>query len=235
MIKKYKKIVKLYRHKNSLSFNQIFSQAIEKSFGELNLDPIYDLLNNMDDINEILKFEKTKIIEFFYFNRKKIEQILYDNEEVIRINEDWIHDDTFSNFFYLSLLIRDNPTIINYIYDLDLIRNVNKKKKIAINKSYKYVLIEKVIFELINNYKGSDDYVESQEEELKGIEQENLISIENNIKIFNKFNINFTMKDFLAEKIDSIYIKIIIFLIINKKFDNYKYVTDLLEELNLDS
>ena len=235
MIKKYKKIVKLYRHKNSLSFNQVFNQAIEKSFGELNLDPIYDLLNNMDDINEILKFEKTKIIEFFYFNRKKIEQILYDNEEVIRINEDWIHDDTFSNFFYLSLLIRDNPTIINYIYDLDLIRNVNKKKKIAINKSYKYVLIEKVIFELINNYKGSDDYVESQEEELKGIEQENLISIENNIKIFNKFNLNFTMKDFLAEKIDSIYIKIIIFLIINKKFDNYKYVTDLLEELNLDS
>ena len=129
MIKKYKKIVKLYRHKNSLSFNQVFNQAIEKSFGELNLDPIYDLLNNMDDINEILKFEKTKIIEFFYFNRKKIEQILYDNEEVIRINEDWIHDDTFSNFFYLSLLIRDNPTIINYIYDLDLIRNVNKKKK----------------------------------------------------------------------------------------------------------
>ena len=36
------------------------------------------------------------------------------------------------------------------------------------------MLIEKVIFELINNYKGSDDYVESQEEDIKYQQREGI-------------------------------------------------------------
>ena len=230
MFQKYKKFNKILVNKKTLCYNQM----LEKTNEIFNLDPLNKLLNTMIEIHEILEFEKIKLIEFIYFNRKKIEEILYENEELIRFNEDFVKDDHISNYFYLSLLIRDNPTIINYVYNLDFISYINKHIKIDNKKLIKNLLIRKIIYELINNYKNSDDYDESKEEKiLKGIEEENLNLISNNLNIFENFNLNFTLREFLSEKIDSIYIKIIIYLIINKKFDDYKYINDLFEELDL--
>ena len=230
MFKKYKKFSKIYSFKDKICYEQTLSN----SFPKFKFDPIYELLSCQTDINDIIKFEKIKLIEFIYCNRKKIEDILYEYEEVIQIKEDWINDDDMSNYFYLSSLVRNNPTIINYVYNINIIRNINKYCKKDNLNSLKNILIRKILFELINNYR-SNDYDESESEELNEIEKENLISIENNINIFNQFDLYFKLKDFLAEKIDSIYIRIIIFLIKNKKIDDSKNVTKLFEELDLNS
>ena len=74
-----------------------------------------NLINNFSDIIKILKSQKKEKWKYIYINKKKINQILYNYDENINI------DDTDANIFrdfeylfYLDNLILNEEEIINY-------------------------------------------------------------------------------------------------------------------------
>ena len=199
----------------------------------------YNILSNMSELNDILKNKKNnnKIICFLYFFRKIIEEILYTNEEVINIIPDFINKKNISDYFYLSLLIKNSQDFINYIYKIDLIKELKKKLKVEFPNNYQNIIISKIGIELINNYKNTDNYEESEDEELDGLEKDFLEVIRKNIFIFNELNLNYREDDILNKSIDFIYIEIIINLINlmkQKQFKNCEYVMDILKQLDLE-
>ena len=130
------------------------------------------LISNFSDINKILKLEKIDKFKFIYFNERIIDQILYDFEKFISIDEEYanyFHE--FENWFYLDLLILSNPTIINYSLSKIFISKIDKN---IIFSQHKLFLIfkSKIAIDSINNYKESDSYNESlDEKELDEIEK----------------------------------------------------------------
>ena len=192
------------------------------------------LLSNMDELKNILRNKNNKIINVLYFNKEKVGKMLYDNEEIIEINKDIINKDNISEYFYLSLLIKDNPSLINYVYDIDLIREIKNKLKKE-NKSFiKQLIISKIGIELINNYKNSDNYDEFENDELTSIEKDFLEIINNNLFIFIKLNLNYTVDDIIKKNIDVIYIEIIIYLLRQTKFENYDDINNILKQLDIE-
>ena len=99
-------------------------------------DPILKLVTNYDEIQKIINAKEKHIYKFLYFNRRKVHKILYDLEEMINVDFEGI-EKTFSSYFYLSLLIEENPNEINYTYSIDLINELNKLQKNNYNKDMK--------------------------------------------------------------------------------------------------
>jgi len=194
---------------DSSKINLCFYSTLFQSANIQN-DPIYNLIFNYDEIKMILNSNAHNIIKILYFNIIKIEQILYDKEEDITINSDEIKNELFY-YFYLDLLIENNPDLQNYKYEFDLINKINEQQKQIDKKEiFKKILISKIIIELINNYRSYDE--ENKENELNIIENYNKKFINDNIKIFNNLSLNWTVNDILNKKIDLIYIKILIAL-----------------------
>ena len=194
-----------------------------------------NFLSNMNELNDILKDGDSKIISFLYFFRRKISKILYNNEEIININSNIINKRNISDYFYLSLLIKDDPNIINYIYSIDIIKELNDLLKVEKdNNNLKKLIISKIGIDLINNYKNSDNFDES-ETELINIEKFFLENIKKNITNVGEFDINFTVNQIITEKIDFLYIKIILYLLKQIQFGNYEYIFKILEQINLEN
>ena len=190
------------------------------------------LLFNIIELNDILANKNNKKIPFLYFYKSKIEQILYQNDEVIDIGSYIINTDNISDYFYICLLIQ-NVSNINYIYKINLIRELeNKFQKEKINVM-RQIIISKIGIELIKNYKNSDIYDESGSDELNRVEKEFFGIIYNNIIIFNQFNLNYTLNYIITKKIDLIYIGIILDLIRQKKFENYDTI-NILKQLDIE-
>ena len=164
------------------------------------------LISNFSDINKILKLEKIDKFKFIYFNERIIDQILYDFEKFISIDEEYancFHE--FENWFYLDLLILSNPTIINYSFSKIFILKIDKN---IIFSQHKLFLIfkSKIAIDSINNYKESDSYNESlDEKELDEIEKNCKENIKNYFNELEKIGISFKEEDFYSLRIDEIY------------------------------
>ena len=199
---------------------------------ELNeINKVLEVNTNYEELESILKINEPEIIKFLYFNKDNVHQILYENEIIININLD-DNKKSISYIFYLSLLIMDNIDIVNYSYKIDYIRKINDYYR---NEKDKYLLIiaSKIIIDLINNFKGTEDY-DKYENELNSIIEERKKIINNNIDIFNEINLNINIKDLLSKKIDEIYIEIIKALFMSKKFDeDYSYISNIIDQLDL--
>ena len=195
-------------------------------------DSKHTLISNISEIKDILKNDK-KLIYTLYFYAEKVEKILYDNEEIIEIKKDMINKDNISEYFYLSLLIGNNPTIINYSYNIDLIIELGNKLKIENKNIIKQLIISKIGIDLINNYKNTDNYDESENDELISKENEFLEILKNNIFIFQELKLNYTVDEIKTKKIDLIYKDIIINLIRQKKFENYDTI-NILKQLDIE-
>ena len=205
-----------------------------KNFLENDEDPIYNLLAKFQEIKEITTNMNGDIFKFLYFNKKRVHEILYNEDEIIRIDEN--KTITYSELFYLSLLLEDIPETINYTFSINYIKAVNEiREKIKIKK-LKGILLSKILLLLINNFKGEDEYDENEnEEEINYIEKENIEYIEKNIDIFEtEFNLKYNYSDIMSKKIDYIYMEIIISLIENDKFSEYNFCWDIIEQLELD-
>ena len=214
------KIVRIIiKNKNYFDINQVKNIAI---FEDLN------------DIDTLIKDEKINLIEFLYFNRKKIEDILYEEEEIINVRSESLKEG-LSNYFYLDILITDNPDIINYTYSIDLIEKANQYNNNHIKKNLSQIIISKVINDLIKNYKGTENYDEYKEFNiLKNIEDENMRIIKNNINIFEELDLHWSFKEIEKKKLDEIYIEIIKALLIKtKNIDNFDYTEDLFNQMDL--
>ena len=109
-----------------------------------------NLLSSMSEINSIIELNNPDLISFLYSAKEEVHIILYNNEETIDIKLD-IKRMQLSYLFFLSLLIKDKPEIINYTFQLNFIKEINKDiQKIDEINQIKIILKCKIIIELIN-------------------------------------------------------------------------------------
>ena len=198
-------------------------------------DPILKLLEKLEDIKQIIDGNKiAKISKYLYFNKKFIQEILYEDNEVLDIKYNK-YNNNLEFFFYLNLLIRENPDIYNYNFDIEYIVEFNNENKTKTEKKLNQVIKAKLIIELSNEYLLDNDCYDSDKgKELDEIIKENLNIIENNISIFEIINKNLNMSNIIDISIDKLYVQIIIGLIETNKFENFNYAYDIICQLNLD-
>ena len=190
---------------------------------------IENMLISLLDINKI---------KFCYFYREFIHDIIYQEEKTIFIENYY----GVSFLFYLSLLINENPDIVNYSYSIDLIKNIANINIVNINRQQnnllKQLIISKFILDLIYNYYGSDNCSQEEKNILEDIENKNIQFIKNKVtEIFKEFNLNLNSNDIIKKKIkiDLIYDEIICALIKSRKFEDYEYTCGILKDLDLEN
>ena len=191
-------------------------------------DPIYKLISNFDEIKHIYNSNLKDNKKFFYFNKEKIHNILYDLEEILKIDDDK-EEIKLSELFYFSLLLIDNPVLIRYEISINYIKKVNDLINKSKNNSLK-ILLSKIILILIYNFKGQKYYDENDYgTEIEKIQGGCMSIIKNNLKVLN---IELNYEDFLDKTIDYIYMKIILSLI---KLDDFNNIENIIKELDLES
>ena len=188
-----------------------------------------DYLANLNQKNK-------NIFLHIYQNKENIHEILYNSEEIIDINSFKINN-TINELFYLNLLIVDNPEVVNYSYSIEFIKNL---KEMVIKSDDKNAILKiayiKFIIDLIKNYEGLDAYNEKNDKPIfneltNEITNEMMRIKKDNLIVFDK---NFNMDDILDKKIDEFYITIISSLIKSKKFDDYDYINNIMNQLCLE-
>ena len=194
-------------------------------------DPIFELTNKDSEIkNEVNS--NSIFTKLLYFNKKKIHSYLYENDDVINLNNRLL-DNQFRKLsfnFYLVLLIQDVNNFIYYNYSFLFIKNMHN---INNNNNFLYKIIKsKIILELLYYFEGIDIY-EEDEHELKRIENENKLIINNNIYNLKRNNIDLNENDIIEKKIEDIYSEIILSLIKNDKLSDSIYTNGIIYSLDI--
>ena len=149
-------------------------------------DPLLLLIKDFNDIEYILNNYKAHITKFFYLNKKFISNLLYKLDSSIKFEFEE-KNAKYDFYFYLSLLIRDDPFTLDYTFDkkylLNLIENQDKETVIL-----KKIINAKLIIELSKEYikiKGLGRNEEGRELDLIIENNKNII-----IKNLEKLNLN---------------------------------------------
>ena len=195
-----------------------------------------------------------------YYYKEAIFKKLYEDEKIIKIIE---NKETFQNYeskgeginndnstfiynhhsypkyklaflFYQDLLITENPDIVNYTYSYELIVNLYDYFKKNNNEFYLKVIESKIIFDLLENFKGLDENNEFlYNYYLYKIENESIEIFKSNSK---QLKLNYTLQDLYNKKIDQIYADIIKSLIIEQdKNNDFQNIEDSLIKLDLEN
>lgn len=193
-------------------------------------DPISFLPNNFSDIKTILPLKKST--QVFNFNKRKTHFILYVNDEIIEIKDRPKNDLSFD--YYLTLLIEDEPNLINYIFQINYVNNFSKLKK-AKDGKYFNIIKSIIIIKYINNYKNSELENENIDYDAEpAIKEESENCIKNNIETIKEIFPNSKGDDIYEMSIEEIYTDIIIFIIKNKKLSDYEFCYDIVEQIDLE-
>lgn len=209
----------------------MFEKLIEYLIDHLvSTDGKIGLMKKYSDIEIIQNIKTSKTFNFIYHYRKNIHKILYDEENFIKMKGNKSEENLYK-LFYLILLIKDNSDVVNYIYDLKYIENVNNFRKKNKNVITSFIL-SMVIIQLISNFKETDNYDKSNEEQLKIIEKEN-IKIRNCFNFSGELNMNINEKLIEDNNIEEIYLNIIISLLEKEKLEDFKYASNIFEQLGL--
>lgn len=214
--------------KLSLCYCSTINQGAEVNVN----DPLYKLLYNYSELETIIKISEGQITKFLYFNRKVIDKILYNSNEIIHFKyEKKVYNISF--YFYLILLIKDNPEILNYSIDLEFFEHINKKQK-QNKDAYNALIMAKIVIELINDYRETNDcFGEKIDESLNKIITDNIYIINIFINVLEEINIYWDVNFFLSKNIDEIYIEIINSMIKNKKLNNCSNILEQLDIVNI--
>ena len=196
-----------------------------------NCDPIPFLISQFSDIETLLK--EKKLTKILYFNAHKVHMLLYDLDEIIKLNDSMDNDLCFN--YYLFLLIRDGEEIINYEFSFNYIKLFYKKIKIKQNKYYNFISY-KIIIELINNYINCSLSDENDDDDLVSkLDKESREYIKNEINIFLDIKLNLTEINIIEKNLDELYADIVIAMIINNKLSDFNYCTNIFEQLDLEN
>ena len=195
-------------------------------------------LNLLKDISDIIKLFESKTsdkFKYIYFNEKKINIILYEQEEVITIGDENIsYFKNFENLFYFELLLVSNPDIINYDFSKNLIIEIFKIVNMIVKGIYN-IIVNKIVINLINFYKSLEQYDEEKDEkELNDIENKCRMNFKENFQEFKKIGVDLEEDEILGSKIEEIYMSIIKALINSDKFEDYDYIDKIFREIKLD-
>ena len=202
--------------------------------------PFNELLLNCSDeekdkiIN--LNIEAPNIFRFLYFNMKTIHKILYDNNKVIKIDKTNF-DEKFINYFNLTKLIEDEEDeIVNYEYEIDIIEDLNNQKSKGI---FYDLIIGIIIIKLIENYRQTDIYKKENDDSLNKIENKHLENLKIIKSAMKEYEISYDLDNIKNEKLDKLYIVIIINALLNsgkieEKNDEEKaFFSNFMEQLDL--
>ena len=195
--------------KISLCYKYTLNDPYEKEKNEQKDNPISNLFSSFDEIKYIIENNNKylNLFKFIYFNRTKINSILYDSEEMIHLNSTDIKND-ISNYFYLALLLESDQTMVNYEYSFDIIKNIDKQLKNKENKDnniFKQMVTSKLLIDLIENYRRLEQEDEQYKEQLDTIEKQ---AIKINEECIKKLGLE-EKKIKTNNKIDQIYAEII--------------------------
>ena len=194
----------------------------------------YQLLDNFDEIKQLFNQEIPDIMKILYFNKKKVHEILYNEEQTITISSHNIKKNILGNLFYLDLLISENTDIINYKYTYDFLGVINEYNKM--NKEIQKIIVSMIIIRLIDNYRGFNEEIEEKitKGKIDSIENLNINMIEENIFKLKKYNLKIIVHDYKNNKIDEIYAQIIKQIITNYNYENIENTYDILNQLEME-
>ena len=211
----------------SIENNYKLNQADRKLF-----NPFLDLIGNYKNVKELLESEGINIFEFFYLNKYKIHKILYDDDNSIFLESNLMKN--FSDYYYLYLLIKAQPEIINYKYDYELIKAtydmLNSTESII-----KKIIYAKMLLCFISNYEEGLEETNRFEEEIKTIKDHCIKCITNNKYILEKYKIDLNLDNIENNNISiiDIYYNIIITLIKNNQLNGSSETINILNELDI--
>ena len=201
--------------------------------------PLKSLISNCSDeeLKRLINLKTPENMRFFYLNYISIHKYLYDQDKTIEINSNNFRNN-FINYFYLVLLIASDKDLVNYVYSIKIIQDLNNRK---IQANLNEIIIGKIIMELINNYKNSENYKEEQNNELDTIEQynsERIKKVENELK---KYDIIYNNEKLKNIDIDLIYIHLVINVLLKsgvmeeKSEKDIKIIEQFVEQFELEN
>ena len=196
--------------------------------------PLNNLICNFEELEKLLyylKENKLNMPENIYFCMINFHSILYKEDKTINI-ESYNNKIELSNLFFLNLLIMDNINVINYEYSFDFIKSIFDSNKNG--KSLQKILVSKIIIGLLKNYKGLKNYQEETKEKVDELKEQNEKIIKDNINDLKEIDSSFNDFYIKSKKIDELYIEIIRKLIISKKFEDDKYINDIMNQLDME-
>ena len=197
-----------------LNYKQPFENTIKKS-----------LISTYSEIKQIFNIIENKT-KFFYLDNIAINEIMYQEEEIIQIvNKKY----EYSFMYYLNLLIKEKEEIIAFNFEFDFIKKIDNENNNQKNELQK-LFVSKIILDLIHNYEGTKDEEDEEDEELTTIKEKNLKYINDNKNVFNNYHLNLENIEKLS--LEKIYLEILIELIKNKKLENYDFAHDILTKLD---
>ena len=192
------------------------------------------LILNFDELIELLKStDKEDQTQCIYLNRFPIQKILLDEDKLLEIKIENINYNGIKSLFYLALSITNDKYVLNYSYGIHFINEIYEKIKEEgndIKKLILYILL-RIIYE---NYNNLNNTTESNENDNKDETSEEIKDfLDRHFSLLDNFD---ECGKPIREDVEDIYIKIIISLIREKKFDNCNYNTaELLEQLDMEN
>ena len=181
------------------------------------------LINTYSELREILNTIEKKT-KFFYLDNEEVYEIMYQEEQVIPIET---KEYDYSFVYYLSLLIKENKEMVNFNFEIDFIKEIDNENNNQENELQK-LLLSRIILDLVYSYEGM-----KKNEELKKIKEKNKSYITDNIKVFDKYNLN--LENIEEISLEKLYLNILIELIKRKKLENYEFAYDILTKLDLEN
>ena len=178
------------------------------------------LISNYSELREILNTIENKT-KFFYMDNKAIYEIMYQEEQVIPIENKKYE---YSFIYYISLLIKENKEMVNFNFGLNFIKEIDNENNNQENELQK-LFVSRIILDLIYSYEGIE-----KNEELKKIKEKNKMYVRDNIIVFNKYNLK--LENIEEISLGKLYLEILIELIKNKKLENYEFANDMLTKLD---
>ena len=196
------------------------------------LNPFLYLFENYDNIRELLKTTYINIFEFIYLNKYKIHKILYVADSNIFVDFSLVKE--FSDYYYLYLLIKEQPEMINYKYDFQLIKGANGML-ISAESWIQKIICAIILLTFIYNYEDGMDVESKYEKDISNLKNECRVVINENKKYLEKYKINLDIDNIVDNDVSiiDIYCDIFITLINNKKLDASDETLNLLKEMKI--
>jgi len=190
--------------------------------------PFCELIGSYQDIEKILLNKEINIIEYIYLNKDRINQILYDKDTNIKIEQNYLVK--FSDYIYLYYILAESRDVVNYIFEIELIDAFNDIL-LATKSKIKMIILSKLEIFFIDYY-----FEQKDDEKIKKYED-----MKNKCKQIINVNINYLKEDIadlnidnlLSDDIENIYTEIIKSLIINDKLNDSDKTIKLLDDLEI--
>ena len=100
--------------------NKMMSLYLERELNKFKAEIVIknnSLIKTFDETLELLKLiEKDDQTQYIYLNRNVIQKILYDEDIILRINNENINYNGIKSLFYIALAIYKDRDILNYSY-----------------------------------------------------------------------------------------------------------------------